>query len=557
MTHPRLRPRLRCLRKRLRLRLRLPRSLRSRLVLIAGLLATSAVLLCQLAALTVLRGWLTDQVDNQLFHFRPPGRVYEDIKTDGTLRGPPRSDNTLPSDYRVHFYDENGRLLPDSLGSSDAPGPQLPQRATDLHLAARQPTTVPAEDGAGSDWRAISYSGPDHMRAVVTLPLDTVDGATTKLLWVSLGLGVAVAVGVVVLGNGAVRLGLRPLTRVEHTAQHITEGALELNVPGADPDTEVGRLGLALNTMLDRLRTALHRTEASEQQLRRFLADAGHELRTPLTAVQGFAELLLDAPDMTEQRRHEAHTLIAHNADRMSRLVDDLFLLAKLGEGGGDTHPPTTHREPVDLLSLAADAIATTAIRHPRRAITLEPLGGRTGDPDRDSDSGPGPEHDDLDIVEAPGDPHQLAQVLGNLLSNACAHTPADTRIRVRVGAARTPAEQGPGSGVTLPPGIPACVVEVADSGPGIEPAEAPHVFDRFYRATPPVSCVEPAEPNPEAAPEPGSGLGLAIASAIAAAHGGRLELNNHPGAGCTFRLLLPNSATAPNSATTPKVDQG
>ncbi|CAM5322223.1 hypothetical protein SHIRM173S_11390 [Streptomyces hirsutus] len=111
----------------------------------------------------------------------------------------------------------------------------------------------------------IVHSGPDHMRTVVALPLDTVDGATTKLLWLSLGLGIAVAVGVVALGNGAVRLGLRPLTRVEYTAQHITDGALELNVPVADPDTEVGRLGLALNTMLNRLRTALHRTETPKR----------------------------------------------------------------------------------------------------------------------------------------------------------------------------------------------------------------------------------------------------------------------------------------------------
>ncbi|MFB7547231.1 sensor histidine kinase [Streptomyces sp. NPDC056154] len=509
-----------------------PRSLRSRLVLIAGLLATSAVLLCQLAGLTVLRGWLTDQVDDRLSHFRPPDRVYQDIADDGTL-GPPASENALPSDYRVFFYDRDGRLLRASLGSSDSPGPRLPQRAVDLDLPTGRPSTVANEGGAtGSGWRVIAYFGPDHMRAVVALPLDTVDGATTKLLWLSLGLGVAVAVGVVVLGNGAVRLGLRPLTRVEHTAQHITEGALELNVPVADPDTEVGRLGLALNTMLDRLRTALHRTETSEQQLRHFLADAGHELRTPLTAIQGFAELLLDEPGMPGRRRHEAHTLTARNADRMSRLVDDLFLLAKLGD------TPAAHREPVDLLSLAADAIATTAIRHPHRAITLEPLAAHPAGPERD-----------LDIIETPGDPHQLAQVLGNLLSNACTHTPADSSVTVAVGATRTGArtDGSLGSGPPLPPGTPVCVIEVADNGPGIEPDDAPHVFDRFYRAAP---LGRPTESGSESGPEPGSGLGLAIAAAIAAAHGGRLELHNRPGEGCTFRLLLPDSTTAPKDDT-------
>ncbi|NUV58452.1 HAMP domain-containing histidine kinase [Streptomyces sp. CAI-85] len=507
-----------------------PRSLRSRLVLIAGLLATGAVLLCQLAGLTVLRGWLTDQVDNRLSHFRPPSRVYEDIAADGTLP-PPASDGALPSDYRVYFYDNDGRLLPASLGGDDRPGPRLPGQAADLDLPEGSPRTVPAEgDGDGSGWRVIAHSGPDGTRTVVALPLDTVDGATTKLLWLGLALGAAAAGGVVVLGNGAVRLGLRPLTRVEHTAQHITRGALELNVPVTDPDTEVGRLGLALNTMLDRLRTALHRTKTSEAQLRHFMADAGHELRTPLTAIQGFAELLLEDTGMSDRRRQEAHALIAHNADRMSRLVDDLFLLAKLGD------TPVSHREPVDLLSLTADAIATTAVRHPDRAIGLEPLATHPpGPPGPPAPPGPpGPERG-LDVIETPGDPHQLAQVLGNLLSNACVHTPADSRIRVRVGATRTTTRTCLGSGPPPPPGTPVCVVEVADDGAGIKPDEAPHVFDRFYRATP---REQPAEP--------GSGLGLAIAAAIAAAHGGRLELDNSPGHGCTFRLLLPDPTTDP-----------
>ncbi|OON81424.1 sensor histidine kinase [Streptomyces tsukubensis] len=548
-----------------------PHSLRTRLVLIAGLLATSAVLLCQLAGLAVLRGWLTDQVDDRLAHFRPPDHAYEDIAGKRSPR-PPRPDNALPSDYRVFFYGEDGSLLRTSLGSRASPVPQLPEQVDDLELTDRRPSTVPAADGAaGSGWRVIAYSGPDHMRAVVALRLNTVDGATTKLLWLSLGLGVAVAAGVVALGNGAVRLGLRPLHRVERTAQHITEGALELNVPVADPDTEVGRLALALNTMLDRLRTALHRTESSEQRLRHFMADAGHELRTPLTAIQGFAELLLAHPGMSGRRREEAHALIAHNADRMSRLVDDLFLLAKVGD------TPTAHRQPVDLLSLAADAIATTAIRHPGRAITLEPLTTCRALPDSvldpgaarekaapekaapETDPGTCPETDpgcDLDVIEAAGDPHQLAQVIGNLLSNACTHTPADSRVRVRVGATRVPSEGGEedgaedgDSGSPLPAGTPVCVVEVADTGPGIAPDEAAHVFDRFYRATP--LGGPPTARGSEPGPEPGTGLGLAIAAAIAGAHGGRLELDNHPGAGCTFRLLLPESVTVPRDEPT------
>ncbi|KAA0920590.1 HAMP domain-containing histidine kinase [Streptomyces apricus] len=504
----------------------------------------------------VLRGWLTDQVDERLAHFRPPDRVYQDLAENGTLR-PPSSNNTLPSDYRVYFYDEDGRLLRTFLGSGTDAGPRLPRQAAELDLTPGRPSTVPSDgDDAGSGWRVVSYTGPDRMPSVVALPLDTVDGATTKLLWVSLGLGVAVAVGVVVLGNGAVRLGLRPLSRVESTAQHITGGALELNVPVTDPDTEVGRLGLALNTMLDRLRTALHRTETSEQQLRRFLADAGHELRTPLTAIQGFAELLLDEPDMADHRRHESYALLAHNADRMSRLVDDLFLLAKLGEGAegaeagedgegsgtrGTRAAHAAHREPVDLLSLAADAIATTAVRHPHRRITLGPLISHPADPGAEGD---------LDIIEVPGDPHQLAQVLGNLLSNACLHTPTGAHVHVRVGTTRVAAApKSLSNGPPFPPGTPVCAIEVADDGPGINPDEAGHVFDRFYRATPPEPCGE-ADRDTAPGTASGSGLGLAIATAIATAHGGRLELDNRPGHGCTFRLLLPAPTTAPKEDT-------
>ncbi|MET8812433.1 HAMP domain-containing sensor histidine kinase [Streptomyces sp. NPDC004549] len=502
-----------------------PRSLRSRLVLIAGLLATCAVLLCQIAGLTVVHTWLTDQVDDRLSHFRPPAGVYRDI-ADGGVLPPPSPDTALPSEYRVFFYDRDGRLLPTHLGSSDTPGPRLPGRAADLRPAPGRPGTLAPDGPSGSGWRVIVHTGPDHMRAVVALPLDSVDEATTRLLWFSLVLGAAVAGGTVVLGNVAVQFGLRSLTRVERTAQRITEGALELNVPVTDPDTEVGRLGLALNTMLDRLRTALHRTETSEQRLRRFMADAGHELRTPLTAIQGFAELLLDEPRMSDARRHEAHTLLNHNAARMSRLVDDLFLLAKLGDG------PHPHRETVDLLSLAADAIATTAVRRPERDIALEPLGS----------GGPAGHDQGLDIVETTGDPYQLAQVLGNLLSNACAHTPLGTRVRVRVGTARAAAgghgTDRPGrvaTGSPRAPGTALCVVEVADDGPGIGPEEAVRVFDRFYRA------------DPGGAPsEPGSGLGLAIAAAIAEAHEGRLELDTRPGEGCVFRLTLPAPSGGP-----------
>ncbi|MER5275792.1 HAMP domain-containing sensor histidine kinase [Streptomyces sp. NPDC002809] len=499
--------------------------MRTRLVLISTVLATVAVLASQAAGLAVMRSWLTGQIDHRLTRFGPPPRSLTDPARGSAPQGPERfaPEDALPSDYRVYFYGADGRLRPDSLGNGSS-SPLLPAAASALTLRDGRPTTVPAGRGT-SDWRVIARTGPDGLRVVVALPLDTVEGATSKLLWVGIGIGAAAAVGVGLLGSAAVRLGLRPLDRMERTALRITGGEADLSVTDTDPRTETGRLGIAFNTMLDQVRAALHRKDASEQRLRRFMADAGHELRTPLTSIQGFAELLVAHPRTPAARRREAHELIARNAERMSRLVDDLFLLAKLG------YAPEAHRETVDLLSLAADGVAAAVVAHPGRDVRLAPLAGGGPDGSRSQDS--------LDVVETLGDPHQLAQVVANLLANACVHTPPGARVEVRVGSVRT----GPATGGTdragrssatgpLPPGVPACVVEIADDGPGLTPEAAQQVFERFYRGPATVP----------GGPEPRSGLGLSIASTIAEAHHGRLELDTRPGSGSVFRLLLPRS---------------
>ncbi|MFH8453276.1 sensor histidine kinase [Streptomyces fungicidicus] len=501
-----------------------PRSLRARLVLGTTLLATSAVLLCQAAGLTVLHGWLTDQVDGRLSRFRLMPGVEREAAQGVAVRAA-REQDVLPSDYRVYFYDRDGHRLAASLGGGGEgegkAGPSLPDTESALELRDGRPRTVEAADGDGR-WRVIARDGHDGMRVVVALPLREVDGATMKMLWFSLVVGVAVAVCVVASGRFFVTLGLRPLTRVERTARRIADGESQLRIAGGHALTEVAHLSHALNSMLDRLRTALQRSEASEQRLRRFLADAGHELRTPLTSLQGFAELLVHAPGMDADRRDEAHRLIVQNAGRMSRLVDDLIQLAQLSEA------PVAHREQVDLLSLAADTIAALAVQHPGRRIGLGAL----------DDAHDAPGSGELDVVQTVGDPHQLAQILTNLLANACTHTPSSTAVRVRVGGLRVRA-RGPGRDLPQrtsanPPldvGSRVGVVEVADDGPGLAAPDAARIFERFYqtRTTPPDDT------------RTGFGLGLAIASGIAAAHGGRLELDTRPGRGCTFRLLLPH----------------
>lgn len=506
-----------------RLRRLQPRSLRARLVLGATLLATSAVLLCQAAGLVVLHTWLRDQVDGRLSRFQPVDQDIVDGRAPAGAAG--RNSDVLPSDYRVYFYGSDGHRLARSLGGEEGgAGPRLPLSESALGLRNGRPVTLAATDG-GSAWRVIARSGADGTgtRVVVALPLKEVDEATVRMLWFSLAVGVAVAVGVILFGSVVVGVGLRPLAGVERTARRIADGELELCVPDRHVVTEVGHLSRALNTMLDRLRTALHRAEASEQRLRHFLADAGHELRTPLTSLQGFAELLAQEPEMSPERRHEAQQLIVRNAERMSRLVDSLSQLAKLGD------VPATQWQPVDLLSLAADSIAAVAVQYPDRSIGLGALTDTEGDPHQA----------ELDVVDVLGDPHQLTQILFNLLTNACVHTPPGTHVRVRVGTLRIrPDGQGTdGEGRTsgnppLAPGTPVCAIEVADDGAGLAASDARRVF-RFYRAG---SAQRAAA---------GSGLGLAIASSAAEANGGRLELDIRPGDGCTFRLLLPYRPTA------------
>ncbi|WP_244792350.1 ATP-binding protein [Streptomyces sp. BJ20] len=497
--------------------LRAPRSLRRRLVLGVTVLATLAVLAAELIGFLVLRSWLLDGVDQRLADFRPmPASALLDTRRP---RNP--EPGALPSDFHVYFYDARGNRLPQTLGSDDKPGPRLPDSIDRLPTEG-SPTSVAAETGDGN-WRVLRRDGPRDLTVVIALPLDTVDGATSKILWLNGLLLVITVAALWVLGRGVVRLSLLPLTRVEHTAEAITAGQLDLRLPDTDPHTEIGRLGTVLNTMLDRLQQALRERETSEMRLRRFVADAGHELRTPLTAIQGFAQLALRSDRRTAEERQEADRHIAQNAERMSLLVDDLQLLAQLDRS------PDYQQEYVDLLSLAADAVSAAALQRPNHPVSLSPLRERTADTDGEGEG-------ELDVVEAVGDPHRLRQIVDNLLANAHTHTPPGTRILVRVGAGRASARTGGTDArgrVSMAPPFPAgtrvAVLEVEDDGPGLTATHAERVFERFYRA-------DPARTRARG----GSGLGLAIATAIAQGHGGRLELDTGQDRGVTFRLVLP-----------------
>ena len=328
---------------------------------------------------------------------------------------------------------------------------------------------------------------PSSDRVVVAVPTTSVEDSLRQLVLIE----VAVAAGVLaLLATGSwliLRAGLRPLERMARTAGTITAGALDQRVTPDDGRTEIGELGLAINTMLTDLEAAFAEREATEQRLRQFLADASHELRTPLTSIQGFAELFRLESTQAQVDLPVIMRRIEEESARMRLLVDDLLLLARL-----DQTRPVRH-DPVDLAVLAADACSDAAAVAPDREVTLR---------------APSP-------VVVRGDEDHLRQAVANLVSNAVGHTPAGTPIEVSVDADGGEAR-----------------LAVRDHGPGLDDEAREHVFDRFWRADP-------------ARTGKGAGLGLAIVAGITAEHHGTARAENAPGGGACFTVSLPLDAGA------------
>ena len=289
----------------------------------------------------------------------------------------------------------------------------------------------------------------------------------------------AVLVAIALLGLWVVRLGLRPLAEIEQTAGAIAAGDLSRRVERADERTEVGRLGLALNAMLSQIESAFRAREASERKLRRFVADASHELRTPLTAVRAYAELFTRGADKRPDDLARAMTGISRESERMSLLVDDLLLLARLDEGR------PLERKDVELERVVGDAVETARTVEPDRPIEL---------------------HAEHAVVI--GDRDRLRQVVDNLLGNVRAHTPAGAPVEVSVASGeRRRRDRGQG-------------LRAGDEAQ----EDVARVFERFYRADASRSRASG-----------GVGLGLSIVAAVAEAHGGTASASSEPGAGTTF----------------------
>jgi two-component system OmpR family sensor kinase len=461
-------------------------SLRARILTGIALVVALGLGAAGVATYAALRGFLVGRIDEQLA--ASIGKVADELaysERGGSVRA---AKNFVPAGTYAELRSGDGAFIKGysyTLGGTDAPEPTLP---VDLGLDGddRRSFTIGAEDGKPAFRVLVVESVADGQTLVLAAPMDDVESTLGRLVRIELTVAGVVLMGSLALGWWAVAFGFRPLRRMETTAEAIAAGDLSQRVPTENARTEVGRLGTSLNTMLGTIESAFAEKEATEQRLRRFVADASHELRTPLTSVRAHAELFRrgarDRPDDldTVMRRIEDETV------RMGVLVDDLLLLARLDQGR-----PLEHK-PVDLAALAADAVADQRVVDPGRPVELD---------------APRP-------VIVAGDDGRLRQVLANLLGNVRAHTPPGTPLRV---VARTDPDSA------------SAVLEVADQGPGLGAGEAEQVFARFYRAD-----------RSRSRATGGTGLGLSIVAAIAVAHGGRAEVESTPGQGARFRVLLP-----------------
>ena len=462
-------------------------SLRVRVMAAAAILVTVTSAVMGLLGTTLMRGYLMDRIDTQLRNF---GSAVPRFLGHPPHRRFPRPNRPqLPTSFFLEVVDANGQVDVTPGSVHDMAPPRL--SAAQLHGPA-SPFTV-AAGSSGHSWRVLVRPLPGRRYAVIAISLDDVQSTVGQLEAADAVAGAAAVALLAFIGFGLVKASLAPLTKIEDTAAAIAGGDLSRRIAHPAENTEVGRLASALNAMLGRIESAYRareegeaRARDSEDRMRRFIADASHELRTPLTSVRGLAEFYLQQGETASRAEvTRLMTGIQAEAARMGRLVDDLLLLARFDED----RPLDTH--PVDLASVAAEAVRSARTLQPDRPLTLlaapEPV-----------------------VVSA--DAARLRQIIDNLISNALQHTPAGTPATVTVAAAA-------GHGQLI----------VADTGPGMSAEQASRVFERFYRTD-----------RARSRASGGTGLGLSIVAALATAHGGTVTVDTAPGRGAAFAVQLP-----------------
>jgi len=468
-------------------------SLRARLLASLAIMMAVALLGAGILLVGLTRAALIDRVDAELESISSAAAIVQRM-TDLT-----NADDVAGRRLAILRLDKRGnvnRAFPSGFADDPDPIPALPSYPGGIPASAFGPIEErPAVDGS-LRYHVRTLQGKGGAIVAIAAPLAGVDAAVGALVRTLLLVGAMAMGALLIVGWAVLRRGLLPIERIAHTAEAIAEGDLTQRTGVPHDDTEVGRLGAALDTMLDQIedafveqRRALDAKARSEDGLRRFVADASHELRTPLTAVRGYADLYRAGGLAEPEALDAAMTRIGTESRRMGVLVDDLLLLARLDQGRA------LRRDPVDLSRICEEAVADARAVEPARPIVgaIEPAIVVTGDEDR------------------------LRQVIGNLLANVRVHTPAATPVEV-----------------ILRPDGDRAELRVVDHGPGIDPEHAPRVFDRFFRADPGRSR-----------DRGGTGLGLSIVASIVTAHGGSPWHEATPGGGATFGAWLPFTASS------------
>jgi two-component system OmpR family sensor kinase len=466
-------------------------SLRGRLLIGVISLVVVGLLISDVATYAFLQNYLITRIDDQLK--APSTRVATVIFLGGSPgRGPGSVQvNAFVSGTIAEVLSPDGRVLlrkPFDFTSTSTASPVLPKVLPNAGVDRPTLLNVPGTGGVSrfevAIWEEDSFSG-DFV--VLAIPLTEVQSTLSQLLLLEAAISLGVVAATAVFAFLIIRIGLRPLQRMGTVASDIAAGDLTKRVEPATAKTEIGRLGLALNGMLNQIEAAFAERTASNERLRRVIADASHELRTPLTSIRGYAEMLRRGAAESPRDSETARRRIEEESVRMTGLVDDLLVLARLDQGR------PLAKDAVDLRTIATDAVADARVVAPQRRISL-------------SANGP---------VIVTGDDTRLRQVLGNLVRNALVHTPQQTPIEVAV---ETDDSVGR--------------LSVSDHGPGLAAEDVERIFEPFYRADPSRSR-----------DRGGAGLGLSIVSAVVTAHGGRVKVSETDGGGATFEVELPLAA--------------
>ncbi|PJJ73012.1 two-component system OmpR family sensor kinase [Diaminobutyricimonas aerilata] len=553
-------------------------SLRTKITGVTVLLLTLGLLVAGAGTMSLLNAYLLQEVDSRVATARD-SLANESIER--TSEGCKVSTGPTEEYYIAVISADGDDVLCDNRGVGQ-PAPDLSKLSFERTQDFEGQAFTAYSPGKVAQWRVIASEGriagtDADVSVVVGLDLTSTNDVVARFAAIFMFFAIAV----VVLGGALTRLlvmtTFAPLRDVEETAARFADGDFNQRMSGALPNTEVGRLNRSLNAMLARIDRAFADRAKTIEQMRRFVGDASHELRTPLVSVRGYAELYRMGAIASEHDVAQAMDRIEKEAIRMSELVSDLLELARLDEA----RPVSL--APVDLVPIAHDVALDATAQSPDRTVTVVPLEFEPAEVEAptddeatpDADAGPtrrfglrstganatGPVVfsgerwarlrnrrgrpqkqeeaplaprtiiDDEVRASVSGDENKIRQVVTNLMGNAMRYTPDGSPIEIGVGADR---ERGYG------------VIAVIDHGPGIPPQLREKIFQRFWRAD-----------SSRTRETGGSGLGLAIVSAIVRSHNGVVEVDETPGGGATFRVLLPLLPTAEPSPTTQSTPAG